>query len=138
MTSILCDINIFLDIFLAREPFYRPAAEVFKAVEERHIRGYICALSFPTLFYILAKELSRQKALKTLEKIRIVYKVAPVTQKTVDLALVSEFKDFEDAVQYYSAVTARVDYLVTRNKVDYVNGKLPVLLPEELLALDEI
>lgn len=138
MKTVLCDINFILDIFLKREPFYYSAAKLFKKIEDKELKGYLCALSFPTLFYLLSKELSREKAIKTLEKIRIVFSVAAVDQKVIDLSLTSDFKDFEDAVQYYSAVQVKADCLITRNKDDYIDDKIPVLTPEEFLASLEI
>lgn len=76
--------------------------------------------------------------MKALEKIRVVFNVAAVDEKVIDLSLASDFKDFEDAVQYYSAVLAKVDYIITRNKGDYADDKIPVLTSEEFLALSEI
>ena len=69
-----------------------------------------------------------------LEKVRIVFRVAAVDEKVIDLSLASDFKDFEDAVQCYSAVNAKADCLITRNKRDYVTDILPILTPEEFLA----
>jgi predicted nucleic acid-binding protein len=135
--AVLCDINVILDIFLAREPFYTPAAQIFAMIEARHLKGFLCANSFPTLFYILAKELKRDKAMRVLEKVRIVFRVAAVDEKVIDLSLASDFKDFEDAVQCYSAVNARVDCLITRNKTDYTSDILSVMTPEEFLAAIE-
>jgi predicted nucleic acid-binding protein len=132
--AVLCDINFILDIFLERGPFYAPAARIFAMIEAKHLKGYLCANSFPTLFYILAKELKRDKAMKVLEKVRIVFRVAAVDEKVIDLSLASDFKDFEDAVQCYSAVNAKVDCLITRNKRDYATDILPILTPEEFLA----
>jgi predicted nucleic acid-binding protein len=132
--AVLCDINFFLDIFLAREPFFMPAARIFAMIEATHLKGYLCANSFPTLFYILSKELKRDKAMRVLEKVRIVFRVAAVDEKVIDLSLASDFKDFEDAVQCYSAVNAKVDCLITRNKSDYVTDLLAIMTPEEFLA----
>jgi predicted nucleic acid-binding protein len=132
--SVLCDINFILDIFLEREPFYAPAARIFAMIEAKHLKGYLCANSFPTLFYILAKELKRDKAMRVLEKVRIVFRVATVDEKVIDLSLASDFKDFEDAVQCYSAVNTKVDCLITRNKIDYVTDILSIMTPEEFLA----
>jgi predicted nucleic acid-binding protein len=132
--AVLCDINFILDIFLERGPFYAPAARIFAMIEAKHLKGYLCANSFPTLFYILAKELKRDKAMKVLEKVRIVFRVAAVDEKVIDLSLASDFKDFEDAVQCYSAVNAKVDCLITRNKSDFATDILPILTPEEFLA----
>jgi predicted nucleic acid-binding protein len=137
LKAVFCDINFILDIFLKREPFYYSASKLFKKIEDKKLKGCLCALSFPTLFYLLSKELSREKAIKTLEKIRIVFSVATVDQKVIDLSLASDFKDFEDAVQYYSAVQVKADCLITRNKDDYIDNKIPALTPEEFLALFE-
>lgn len=136
MRSVLCDINFFLDIFLKREPFYIPAAGLFQRIENASVKGFICALSFPILFYILSRELSREKALKILKKIRIVFSVSDVDEKNIDLSLTSDFRDIEDAIQYYSAVNTRVDYIITRNKKDYIDDKIPVLSPDEFLAIE--
>lgn len=134
MKAVLCDINFILDIFLKREPFYVSAARIFAMIEANQLKGFLCASSFPTLFYILVKELKRDKAMKILEKVRIVFRVAAVDEKVIDLSLASDFRDFEDAEQYYSAVNARADCLVTRNKADYLADTLPIMTPEEFIA----
>jgi predicted nucleic acid-binding protein len=131
---ILCDINFILDIFLKREPFYSPAARIFAMIEAKQLKGYLSSHSFHTLFYILAKELNRDKAMKVLEKIRIVFRVAALDEKLIDLSLASDFNDFEDAVQYYSAVDTKADCLITRNKTDYLTDYLSIMTPEEFLA----
>jgi predicted nucleic acid-binding protein len=132
--TILCDINFILDIFLKREPFYSPAARIFAMIEAKQLKGYLCSNSFPTLFYILVKELKRDKAMKILEKTRIVFRVAAVDEKVIDLSLASDFRDFEDAVQYYSAISTKADCLITRNKTDYIADDLSIMTPEEFLA----
>ncbi len=134
MKTVLCDINFVLDIFLKREPFYTAAARLFSMIEDKKIRGFLCALSFPTLFYILAKELAASKAIQILEKLRIVFGVAAVDEKVIDLSLASGFKDFEDAVQYYSALEIRADCVITRNKTDFQADAVAILSPEEFLA----
>jgi predicted nucleic acid-binding protein len=134
MKSVLCDINFILDIFLKREPFYAPSARFFTLIEEKKLRGFLSAQSFPILFYLLSKEIRQERALRVLEKLKLVFSIAAVDEKVIGLSLVSDFKDFEDAVQYYSAVQARVDCLITRNKSDYKSDRIPVMTPEEFLA----
>ena len=134
MKSVLCDINFILDIFLKREPFYTPSARLFALIEEKKVRGILSAQSFPILYYLLAKEVKREKALRVLEKLRIVFSIAAVDEKVIGLSLASGFKDVEDAVQYYSAVHARADCVITRDKTDYKSEAIPVMTPEEFLA----
>ncbi len=135
MKIVLCDINFILDIFLKREPFYYSAARLFKHIENKQLKGYLCALSFPTLFYLLSKELGKEKAIRILEKIRIVFHVAAVDEKIIDLSLTSDFSDFEDAIQYYSAIQAKADCVITRDKNDYISDKIPALTPEEFISM---
>lgn len=135
MKSVLCDINVILDIFLKRDPHYAPAARLFTLIEEKKLVGYLSAQSFPTLFYLLSKELKREKTMRVLEKLRIVFRVAAVDEKVIDLSLASTFKDFEDAVQYYSALHVKADCLITRNKSDYGMDRLPIMTPEEFQAI---
>lgn len=135
MKSVFLDINVIFDIFLQRPPFYQPAALLFSAVEVKKFRGYLCALSYPTLFYILQKQLKREKAITILEKIRTVLRTAPVTEKVIDLSLSSNFRDFEDAVQYYSCIEAKCEVLVTRNTKDFPTQVIPIVSPQNFLAL---
>ena len=137
MKSIFFDINIILDIFLKREPFYSASAQVFSLVETRQFNGYLGALSYPILFYLLKKELDRNEAMALLKKIRIVLKTVPLVEKVVDSALSSDILDFEDAMQYYSALEVRSDYFITRNKKDYPTNLLQILTPDEFLVLLE-
>lgn len=135
--KLLIDINIILDIFLKREPFFISAAHLFQLLEENKFEGFLSALSFPIIFYLLSKELSKEKAVKILEKIRIVLKIAPVNEKIIDLSLAADFVDFEDAIQYYSAIEIGVDYIITRDKVGFKESKLSSLAPDEFLAIFE-
>jgi len=54
---------------------------------------------------------------------------------TKPLAISDEkFPDFEDGLQYYSAIENSVDIIITRNKKDFKRSKLPVLTAKEFLA----
>lgn len=135
MKTIFFDINIILDIFLKREPFYAASAQVFSLAETKQFNGCLGALSYPILFYLLKKELDRDEAIAILKKVRIVLKTAPLMEKVVDSALSSDIRDFEDAMQYYSALEIKSDYFITRNKKDYPANLLPILTPDEFIAL---
>lgn len=129
------DINVILDIFLKREAFYTASAQVFSLVENKQFEAYLGALSYPTLFYLLRRQLDRQRAIKILKKVRIVLKTAPVNEKVIDSALSSDVEDFEDAIQYYAALEVKSHFFITRNKKDYPANRLTILTPDEFLAL---
>lgn len=134
--KVFLDINVILDVLLKRDKLYKAPALIFKAVETEKLEGFICAISFPTLFYILSKEVGKDKAINLLNKIRVIFNISKVDEKIIDKALVSNFKDFEDAIQYYSCLDSKADYLITRNIKDYKTVTTPVISPEEFVALD--
>ena len=65
---------------------------------------------------------------------RTICAIAAVSEMDIDKALLSDFDDFEDAVQYYAAIHDRSDVFVTRNKKDFKNATLPVMTPSEFIA----
>jgi predicted nucleic acid-binding protein len=133
MKTVLCDINIFIDIFLNRKNYYFSSAKIFSLVEQNKLCGYIGSLSYGTIYYLLSKEINKLMAIKTLEKIKYVFKTSPVDDKVIDLSIVSDFNDFEDAIQYYSAINSKVNYIITRNKKDFTKSEIPVFTPEEFI-----
>ena len=69
-----------------------------------------------------------------LSNFRQLSRVATTNERTVDDSLASQFKDFEDAMQYYTAVKAKADVIITRNGKDFAASKLPVMTAAEYLA----
>lgn len=63
--------------------------------------------------------------------------ITPVdcTAAILDQALYSNFKDFEDAMQYFCARSCGADYLVTRNTEDYASAEMAVVTPEDFLSI---
>lgn len=133
---IFVDSDIILDLLLARQPFLPAARELFLLIQKRGVEGYVSPLIFANLFYILRKGSSGSEALAALRRLRLLVRVLPMDEKTIDRALASSFRDLEDALQYYVAVEHNIDALITRNKKDYLPSEiLPILTAEEFVAL---
>ena len=124
--KIFVDSDVILDILCQREPYYEYAAYVFSLSDTRKI-------VFSNVYYILRKLLGIQKAKEALRKLRLLVKVMPVEEKEVDLALNSKFSDFEDALQYYTAMRYGIEILLTRNIKDYKEREIIVQAPEEFI-----
>ena len=43
--------------------------------------------------------------------------------KEIELALASDFHDFEDAIQYHTALESKCTFFITRNTKDYKKAK---------------
>lgn len=137
MDKVFIDSDIILDVFSRRKGFYTHSAKLLSIIEKRKVEGYTTPLVFANIYYILRKLKSKSYALQSLRKLRIIVGVLTLDQKSIDQALNSEFTDFEDALQYYSARSSKLDYIITRNKKDYKNSKIMACTPEEYLAMLE-
>lgn len=131
---VFVDTDVILDLLLPRPAFLPEASRLFALIQNGQIEACTSPLVFSNLFYILTKELSSEGAIQALRKLRVLLRVLPVDAQMIDLALASSFKDFEDAVQYYAAISAHLDALVTRNKKDYRSAKIPILTAAECVA----
>ena len=133
MINILLDTNIILDLLAARQPFYAEAAELFSLADKKSIKLSVSALSFANIHYILSKFINDQEARKILRNFKVIVSVLPLDEKIVDLALNSDFKDFEDSIQYFTAIENAQKLIVTRNKSDFKHSKIPIMTAGEFI-----
>lgn len=133
MKTVFLDTNVVIDLLDKREGFYPTAVKLFTLAYKGELSLYISPLTYATAAYILRKH-PVEKLRILLANLRKLSHVALVDERIVDNALTSEFKDFEDALQYYSALKEDVDAIVTRNVKDFSLSKLPVMTPDEFLA----
>jgi len=136
--KIIFDTNIILDVLLNREPFVELSANIVSSVEKKNIEGYLCATTITTLDYLISKQTNRNKARTEIQKLLSIFEISEVNSKVLGMSLNSGFKDFEDAVLYYSGECCGVNGLVTRNTKDYKQAKLPVYTPHELWGIISI
>lgn len=133
MEKLLVDTNIVIDLLSKRQEFFQEAQELFTLADNNEVVLFVSALTFANTHYLLAKYQKLDEARKTLIKFKVLVTVAALDDKIVELALVSDFKDFEDAIQYHTALENEVDIIITRNKKDFKNSKLPVMTAKEYL-----
>ncbi len=128
------DTNVMIDIIDMREPFYTDAAKLIVLAETKQVEITASSLSFVNTFYVLVKTHPKDVLKEVLKKFRIVCNVAAIDEMNIDKSLYSSFNDFEDAVQYYSAVHCKSDIFITRNKKDFKVSEIPIMTPSEFLA----
>ena len=129
----LVDTNVVIDMLLDREDA-DAACAVFDGAERGDYYLHICALSFTTMFYSLRKILSREDRINVLTQLKEAMEVAAVDGNVIDMALKSGWKDFEDAVQNFSAVVdPQISAIITRNTKDFKDSSLEVVDSAEFL-----
>lgn len=133
MEKVFVDTDIILDLLSHRQPFYSHAATLFSFADTNDLKVFVSSLSFANLNYILSRQYSAGYARKQLFKFKTLVTVLAVTDKVIELALSSDFKDFEDGLQYFTATENNIQTLLTRNLKDYKSAEITVLTAEQFL-----
>jgi len=133
--KVLIDSNIALDILLKNTGLYAGSMAVFAYAEQNLINGYISASAVTDIFYISKKRHGKEIALNSIKKILQVFQPATVTGNNIFKALDLDWNDFEDAVQYIVGESFSVDYIITRNTVDFSGSNIPAVTPEQFIDI---
>ncbi len=138
MKHIFLDTNVLIDFFADRKPFSIEAAKLFNYSIKKKITIYISAVSYNNMYYILRQSNSHSETIKMLSELNEWTDVIDVSKDIINKSLKSDFKDFEDAIQYHCAKSVtKINSIVTRNTKDYKTSSLPILTPKEVLSLIE-
>lgn len=134
MEKLLIDTDVLLDFFFDREPFSEHAAQVLDLCEEKKIEGYTTPLIIANTYYLLKKTAKHEAVIDKLNQLLNIIDIVKMDRKVMIKALNSNFKDFEDALQNFSAVeNKKIKIILTRNIKDFKNSELVVLTPETYL-----
>ncbi|MEZ4987052.1 MAG: PIN domain-containing protein [Saprospiraceae bacterium] len=134
MKKLFIDTNIVLDLLGKREPFYNDAAKLFSLADRGKVKLYISSLTVANANYVLSKLRSEREARAILLKFKILVVVLELNDKIIELSLNDEsFKDFEDGLQYYTALENEAEIIITRNLKDFKTSKIPVMTASQYL-----
>lgn len=132
--KLLIDANILLDVLQNREPHVQASSVVWKLCETEKAKGYVSALTFANLVYIMRKELDPKKIEETLKALSLIFEFADFNVSDLTHAAELEWDDFEDVVQSVTAERVHADYIITRNVRDFAKSKVVAFTPSELIA----
>lgn len=134
--KLLVDTNIIIDALTGREPF-REAAEQIMLLAANQIEDmYITASSATDIYYLVRKHLhNTEQAKNAMTKLYQLFGILDVTADDCQNALLSNMKDYEDAVISCCAKRSKMDYIVTRNIKDYEKSKVKAILPNDFIQL---
>lgn len=135
MKSVLIDTDVLLDFYLDRKPFSEDSLQLLLKCEQKQFRAFITPVIVANTYYILRRHAKHLYVVERLQILLDTISVIAMDQKQVLAALDSKFTDFEDALQYFSAVNSnKIDAIITRNIKDFKKSALPVFTPQEYLA----
>ena len=131
---LLIDANIILDVLLNRPDYVKDSALIWKLCETEKATGYVSALTFANLVYIMRKQLDPERIEEVYQKLGLIFEFADFRVSDLIHAAELHWKDFEDAVQNVTAERIHADYIITRNVRDFSQSKVMAFTPSELLA----
>jgi len=134
MTKVFIDTDVCLDLLSGRKPFVKSAQPLFSLADKGSVKAFVSALSFCNIDYVLRSQYSAAYSRQVLAKFKTLITVLSVDNKTIDLAIASDFSDFEDAIQHACAIEHNIDTIITRNIRDYKKASINVLTPEVFLS----
>lgn len=138
MRMVFVDTNVLIDFLADRQPFADDAAKLFNYSLAKKVKVHISAVSYNNIYYILRQSLSNKETLDLLAELSAMTEIVDATKSVINNAIQSGFKDFEDAIQYYSALSvSKVEVIITRNRKDFKLSKLPVMATDEFISLLE-
>lgn len=132
--KVFLDTNVMLDFLGERELFFENAEIIVNLADNDKISIFVSALSFATCNYFLSKKYGNLIAKSKLIKFKIISKIITLEEVIIEKSLLSNFNDFEDALQYFSALKLNCDYIVTRNTKDFKFSDIITLTPTEFLT----
>lgn len=136
MIKLYIDSDIILDLLVKRND-YDNAAELMTKINKKKYKGYTTPLAVANIHYIMTKFGGKKKSIKNIRKLRKIISILSIDEEIVDEALLSDNTDFEDAIQYIASEKNNIDFIITRNKGDFKNSKLPVLNAKEFLRIEK-
>lgn len=136
--KLFIDSDVVIDFFTDREPHVNPASELFELNEQGTVKLYLSAISINNIYYIVRKFLGHKKTLEVVEALTEMTEIIGTTKIEIIQALKNDFSDYEDSVQYSSALTIKsLDAIITRNVKDYRNSSVAVMTPLNFLKMKE-
>lgn len=135
MTRLFLDTNIVVDLLEGREPFCYDAAQLFTMAHDKKVELLVSPMTFSTASFLLRKHGSKGVRI-LLSNLRQLVSVTISDERTVDDSIASQFKDFEDAMQYYNALNAKAVIIITRNGKVFTASNLPVMTATEYIQTE--
>jgi len=134
MQKVLIDTDVILDFFFDRKPYSDYAAQILALCESKEIKGFITSVIVSNVYYLLRQTATHEKVIEKLVQLLTITEVLTTDKDVINKALNSKFKDFEDALQNFSAeLSGEVDLIITRNTKDFKNSLLGIMTPENYL-----
>jgi len=133
MKKVFLDSDVILDFLTMRQPFAADAMKIIQFGYSGHIKIITSSLSISNIYYVVSRIQNSKNALSKVKELLNIIEVLSVHQSTIESAAYSDFKDFEDAVQNFTAKESGIKNLITRNVKSFAASNLYIQTPTEFI-----
>ena len=133
MKKVYLDTNILIDILLDRDLEHISINKITPFLKQSQV--YMSTLSVHITYYILKIKPNtsmHRRSMALINRINLV----PLSQEIINQSLNNFSIDFEDTLQYYSALDQNCDYILTRDKKNF--NKIKELIPSKIEIIDTL
>ena len=134
MHKLLIDVNVPLDVILARDPHAAASENILVYLENKKAKGYLSAASFPILYYLIRKSFGHQKTMEHMKTLLKFLHVVEINKSILEISLYVKISDFEDGIQVACAQHCGADFIITRDLESYKHSSFPFMTPAKYLA----
>lgn len=131
--NVFLDTNVVIDFMGEREGFFEDAAAIFAMIEDKKINASASALTIVNCAYILEKAFNSNIMLDKVEALCQMLDITPIDRSQLVSAVRLRPYDYEDAVQYLSALPYHPDVIITRDKRGFNDFDILVMTPAEFV-----
>jgi len=129
--KVLLDTDVLMDFLFNRKPFSDYATQILNLCAENQLDGYTTPVIISNVYYLLRKTAQHQVVVDKIKQLLQIVEIINIDKNSVIHALNSDFRDFEDALQNFSAIEyGKISIILTRNVKDFKHSKLAILTPE--------
>ena len=135
MIHAFVDCDVIIDLLTRREPHFSDSSLIFQSALENKLKLFTSPLAIANVHYMIRKTKGEDKTREAISKLLSFITITVMNQNTVLKALESDMKDFEDALQSFSAEPLACDYIITSKTNDYKKSILEAKTPFEINKL---
>ncbi len=132
--NIFVDANILVSVLNREYPVYNYSSRILSLAGKPSFNLFTSPLNLAIAFYFAQKKCSNKLAKQKINIIQQHLKITEINASTVKLALENKkAEDFEDGLQYYSALNSKCDCIITEDLNDYYFSEIEVLNSKDFM-----
>lgn len=132
--KIFLDANILVSVLNKEYPVFVHSARILSLIGRKNIEVFTSPICLAIAFYFAEKKSGTRVAKEKITLLASKIKITETGTKAVQATIKNKsVHDFEDGLEYYSAVQAGCTYIITEDKGDFYLADIAVVTSEEFL-----